>query len=83
MAERKKVVVLGAGSWGTALSHHLARIGHDTTLWGRDAAVLEAIRTEHKNPKYFPDLSLEPAIKTEGDILRAVQPAEAVIIAVP
>jgi len=34
-AEAQSIVVLGAGSWGTALAIQLARAGHGTTLWGR------------------------------------------------
>ena len=33
--------VSGAGSWGTALAVHLARVGHDVRLWARDAALVE------------------------------------------
>src|SRR3546814_14561337 len=36
------VAVLGAGSWGTALAALIARHGHRTVLWGRDAAIVEA-----------------------------------------
>ena len=32
----KKVCVLGAGSWGTALSIVLANNGHDVTVWSID-----------------------------------------------
>ena len=31
-----RIAVLGAGSWGTALAVHLARVGHDVRLWARD-----------------------------------------------
>ena len=30
---KKKIAVLGAGSWGSALSLVLATNGHDVTLW--------------------------------------------------
>jgi glycerol-3-phosphate dehydrogenase (NAD(P)+) len=36
----KQVAVLGAGSFGTALSVHLARLGHDVRLWARDPGLL-------------------------------------------
>ena len=55
------VAVLGAGSWGTALAALLARQGHAVTLWGRDAAVAEAINTRHENPRYLPGLALAAA----------------------
>ena len=32
----ESIAVLGAGSWGTALAVHLARVGHDVRLWARD-----------------------------------------------
>ena len=34
---KPSVAVLGAGSWGTALAALIARHGHRTVLWGRDA----------------------------------------------
>jgi glycerol-3-phosphate dehydrogenase (NAD(P)+) len=47
----EKIAVLGAGSWGTALASLLARHGHPTVLWGRDANVIEAIDQRHENPR--------------------------------
>ncbi|MFN8390434.1 MAG: NAD(P)H-dependent glycerol-3-phosphate dehydrogenase [Bdellovibrionota bacterium] len=82
-ADQKTVAVLGAGSWGTALAHHLARVGHRTILWGRDPELLRVIGAEHRNPRYFPDLPLSPEITVEADILKAVRDADAVVFAVP
>jgi glycerol-3-phosphate dehydrogenase (NAD(P)+) len=55
-----RVGVLGAGSWGTALAIHLARIGHDVRLWGREAEQLRAMEAARENATYlkgipFPD----------------------------
>ena len=36
--------MLGAGSWGTALAVHLARVGHDVRLWARDRALVDDMR---------------------------------------
>src|SRR3546814_10935143 len=52
------VAVLGAGSWGTALAALIARHGHRTVLWGRDAAIVEAIDQRHENPRYLPGIAL-------------------------
>ena len=38
-----KVSILGAGSWGTALAIHLARVGHDVSLWARDPKVIDTL----------------------------------------
>ena len=53
-----KIAVLGSGSWGTALASLVARHGHPTVLWGRDAAVISAIHNQHENPRYLPGLAL-------------------------
>ena len=43
-ANRGKVAVFGAGSWGTAFSIVLADAGNDVTIWGRREEVSRAIR---------------------------------------
>jgi len=55
-------IVLGAGSWGTALAQLLASNGHDVTLWMRDAALVETINVTRENAKYLPDALLHPKI---------------------
>jgi len=45
-----KVTVLGAGSWGTALAVHLARVGHDVRLWARDADFAATLSAARENP---------------------------------
>ena len=44
------VTVLGSGSWGTALAAQMARQGHDTLIWGRDAAQVEGINARGLKP---------------------------------
>ncbi len=48
-----KILVVGAGNFGTALAQHLACMGHHTTLLGRDRSVMSGINKNHKNPKYL------------------------------
>ena len=50
--------VLGAGSWGTALAVHLARVGHDVRLWARDPALVHDMRVRRANAVYLPDVTL-------------------------
>ena len=57
-----KVSVIGAGSWGTALSQVLANNGHNVGLWARKPEVVKAINSEHKNPRYLSDVELNPDI---------------------
>ena len=59
-----RAAVLGAGSWGTALAVHLGSIGHDVTLWGRDA---DAARARWPRvapiPTYLPDVTFPAAVR--------------------
>ncbi len=78
-----RVAVLGAGSWGTALASLIARHGHPTTLWGRDAAVAEAIDRRHENPRYLPGIPLPEALRATTDLALAVRDADLVLVVVP
>ena len=83
MNRRCDVAVLGAGSWGTALAVSLARNGHTTLLWGRDAAELAAIARRGSNEKYLPGQRLPDVLAVEPVLARAVDAADACLVAVP
>ena len=42
----KKVSVIGAGSWGSALAVLLANNGHEVTLWTHDPHEIDAFYKE-------------------------------------
>ena len=52
-----KIVVFGAGAWGTALAVNAAG-RHEVTLWARDAAQAQALRAERENRRYLPGIAL-------------------------
>jgi glycerol-3-phosphate dehydrogenase (NAD(P)+) len=79
----KKVAVLGAGSWGTALSIVLADNGHDVRLWGHREEQIDEINNKHTNEKYLPDVSLPQGIKGYNDIGKALSDIQTVVVAVP
>ena len=58
----QSAVVLGAGSWGTALALLLAERGVQVQLWGRDTALMEAIRLTRRNERYLPEGELPEAV---------------------
>src|SRR3546814_8123792 len=70
------VAVLGAGSWGTALAALIARHGHRTVLWGRDAAIVEAIDQRHENPRYLPGIALPEGLRATIDLAAAMRSEE-------
>ena len=77
------LAVLGAGSWGTALATLAARNGLATTLWGRDAAIVEAIDRGHQNPRYLPGIELPASLRATTDLAQAVRGASWVLVVVP
>jgi glycerol-3-phosphate dehydrogenase (NAD(P)+) len=78
-----KVTVLGAGSWGTALAVHLSRGGHEVVLWGRDAEVLDRIRSEGSHPRRLAGIGIPPTVATSADLPAALAHAQTVVLAVP
>ena len=53
-----KVVVLGAGAWGTALAMELNEGGHKVTVWGHDPTRVREINQTRTNARYLPKVSL-------------------------
>jgi glycerol-3-phosphate dehydrogenase (NAD(P)+) len=82
-AGRTTVAVLGAGSWGTALALHGARLGHTVRLWGHDPARTRALASDRINAAYLPGFPLPESIVVEQEIGAAVERAAWVVLAVP
>ncbi|KFN45511.1 NAD(P)H-dependent glycerol-3-phosphate dehydrogenase [Arenimonas malthae CC-JY-1] len=80
---KPSVAVLGSGSWGTALASLIARNGHPTTIWGRDAAQVEAIANTHENPRYLPGIVLPESLRASTDIAATVAGADLVLVVTP
>ena len=81
MADR--AVVVGAGSFGTAVAVLLARAGARTTLLARTGTQAEALRSERQNAAYLPGVALPPDLRIaslEGEPLAR---ADYVFLAVP
>jgi glycerol-3-phosphate dehydrogenase (NAD(P)+) len=76
-----KIAVLGAGAWGTALAIALAR-RHQVTLWVRDAAQAEAMRSVGENARYLPGCPLPETLRIEASFC-ATAGAELNIVATP
>src|SRR4249919_633638 len=77
------VAVLGAGSWGTALAALIARHGHRTVLWGRDAKAIAALAATHENARYLPGVALPESLEATDDMARALAGCDLVLVVVP
>lgn len=77
------ITVLGAGSYGTALAICLARNGHRTLLWGRDALHVQSMAKVRENTKYLPDCAFPDSLQLEADLVKAVQASDNILVVVP
>lgn len=81
--EMKRIAVIGAGSWGSALALVAARAGHHVSVWSRNPEIVHHINSEHINPVYLKEVVLPEQIKASGDIVGVVSEAEVVVLAAP
>jgi glycerol-3-phosphate dehydrogenase (NAD(P)+) len=77
------IAVLGAGSWGTALAIHLARVGHDVRLWARDPDLVAAMIASRANPGYLTDFLLPDRVTPVARPQSAFEDAKIAVFAVP
>lgn len=75
--------MLGAGSFGTALAHHIAGNGYRVSLWARDEVLLRGIREEGENSKYLPGIALADSLICQVDLPQALAGADHVLVAIP
>lgn len=57
-----RIIVLGAGAWGTALAVSAAA-RHAVSLWARDAAQAGALQAAHENKRYLPGVVLPASLE--------------------
>ncbi|ABR49005.1 Glycerol-3-phosphate dehydrogenase (NAD(P)(+)) [Alkaliphilus metalliredigens QYMF] len=76
------ITVLGAGSWGTALSLILAKKGHEVKLWMRNQEQYEEMNRQRENTKYLPGTQLHENIKLYVDIEKAVKGTDVVLLTI-
>ena len=78
-----RISVIGAGSWGTAVTWLLGGKGHDVRLWSREPEVAEGINASHQNPVYLPDVVFVDSVHATPDIEDALFGAQAVVMVTP
>jgi glycerol-3-phosphate dehydrogenase (NAD(P)+) len=79
----KKVAVLVAGSWGTALARVLADNGNIVKLWTRNSALADQINHDRRNEKFLPGAILPEGITAMTNMADAILDADAVLFVAP
>ncbi len=78
-----KIAILGSGSWGTAIALHLARAGHDISLWNRSQEKVDQMNATRCNEQYLPDFPFPDNIRLTASLEKAIVEAGLVIFVVP
>jgi glycerol-3-phosphate dehydrogenase (NAD(P)+) len=77
-----RIVVMGAGAWGTAMAIHCVRAGLNTTLLCRSDAAAQALNLNRENTAYLAGQVLPDALHISAD-LHCLRGADIVLIATP
>ena len=64
--DTSKILVLGAGNFGSCLADHLGDSEHATFLWSRDGSLVKYFNTHHKNRDYLKDHQFSENIEAVG-----------------
>ena len=93
VGDAMKIVVLGAGAWGTALAVSAARTthggsaGHQVSLWARSLGHAQALHAEGVNSRYLPGVAFPASLQLKGGdestLAQAVFGQDLVILATP
>lgn len=84
-----KIMVLGAGAWGTALASSAAAhgAGHLVTLWARDTRQVLALQQQRANQRYLPGVALAPTLQfsavPEAELPDLASTCDLVVVATP
>lgn len=79
----KKITVIGAGSFGTALAMLLCEKGYDVSLWGRKKTQIALMAETRENPHYLPGIRLPEKLNLTSDIAEAIENACIIVFSVP
>jgi glycerol-3-phosphate dehydrogenase (NAD(P)+) len=78
-----KIGIIGAGSWGIALSVLLHNNGHEITIWSAIEAEIEMLKTEHEQKDKLPGVKLAEDMVFTTDLSEAVKGKDILVLAVP
>ncbi|KAG2755456.1 NAD-dependent glycerol-3-phosphate dehydrogenase [Suillus brevipes Sb2] len=63
---KSKILVFGAGNFGSCLADHLGNSDHEVSMWSREARFVEYFNKTHRNPDYLKDHEFSTNIRVVG-----------------
>ena len=78
-----KIGMIGAGSWGTALTWLLTNNGHHVTMWSALEPEIEMLKRDHEQKDKLPGVILSPDTVFTTQLSEAVEGMDLLVLAVP
>ncbi len=78
-----KIGMIGAGSWGTALTYELTQKGQEVSIWSIDPKEVGMINTEHEQKVKLPGTVLPESVHASMDLEEIIQNKDLLVLAVP
>lgn len=78
-----KIGMIGAGSWGIALSVLLANNGHEVLVWSIIEDEIKMLKEHHEHKDKLPGVILSDRITYTNDLKEAVTDKDVLVLAVP
>jgi len=78
-----KVVVLGAGQWGTTMAQVLCDAGNHVLMWGRSQELVDEVNEKHTNSKYLDENVLPLGLRATTSLSEAFEYSNIYVLAVP
>ena len=81
-SQMKQTVIIGAGSWGTALAALWGKDGRRISLWGNNAARISRVQSSRENTEYLPGIRLPDNISATHELSDCSE-AELIVFVTP
>ena len=79
----KKVGIINAGAWGTAIAKVIGDLGHSVEIWEYMEDVVDEINSKHTNSRYLLGVKLADEIRATTDLRKAATDKDFIILATP
>ena len=78
-----EIGMLGAGSWGTALTFELSNRGHHVMVWSIAQDEVDMLNSEHEQKVKLPGVKLPAEVQATTDLQRVIEGKDLLVLAVP
>ena len=80
---KKKIAILGAGSWGTALSILLTNNGNEVKMWSFLKDEVDMINNQREHVSKLPGIKIPESIICSNDLLKTLDNSDVILLVVP